>query len=220
MKNVRNTEKSPATVEEVAQMAASGNNLTAYEFYKERYGRYLQDSGKAGWNWCAFLFGNGWFIYHKMYKEAAWWILLCAALVPLKMWTRSLAFGIEAIAWVAFGYFGNYFLFRSIERKISDGYLLRENYKSTNSIGKTIGILFGCGVLTIFLAVVLSSVITTMISLKTSPLASLDQAALEKLATPIACYVCTGLLALWSGVLALLHRREQKLARAAAEGLE
>ena len=94
-----------------------------FDYYINRFAEMKQKNKKAGWNWCAFLFGPAWMIYRKMYVYAAiYWL---ASILLL-----SKIFLIDIFISVAAGVYGNKLYMTHLEKTAVEAKALQEPQKT------------------------------------------------------------------------------------------
>ncbi|MBQ3564645.1 MAG: DUF2628 domain-containing protein [Alphaproteobacteria bacterium] len=122
------------------------NNNSVNDYYIEAF-RKLENGKKHSWNWAAAIFGTTWLIYRKMYLYAFLFLLLDVFAVFIVYSATSekigsdyfvdrstfeaiYVWGIGAISFLFFGYYGNRLYYKAVKKKISKGYHLLNRYHS------------------------------------------------------------------------------------------
>jgi len=103
------------------------------------------EEGCDSWNWAAFFLQGMWMFYRKMYLYGLFSLALDFAIFFVIMSSTSIriSFGLSFVCNIAYkclyGYFGNRIYYSVVKERISDGYHLMDEYKSTS---KSLAILF------------------------------------------------------------------------------
>jgi Protein of unknown function (DUF2628) len=92
-------------------------------YYRARWRKLSADGRPVSWNWSAFVLGWPWLTYRKLY-----WFYLADWGVSYLVYTAAIHRMILAVTYLGFvlavrmllGLFGNFILFRSIERSVRD----------------------------------------------------------------------------------------------------
>lgn len=94
--------------------------------YLNKFGIMESTGSKISWNWCAFLLTSAWMIYRKMYKPAAFIIVIEYLLIPVlaSLFTGTFSLGLISTSVgstlslavsILLGMFGNYIYMKNID---------------------------------------------------------------------------------------------------------
>lgn len=122
-----------------ARLVVNENDLAYFicdnqVYYRNKFQKMRVTNSKISWNWAAFLFGNCWLVYRKMYGICAIVYSTNFVLSRLLPYPINLIFSLAL--WVCYGLFGNYVYMRHAENEIIYGKTMDDNSKKYYYIKK------------------------------------------------------------------------------------
>lgn len=117
------------------------------DYYKSKFKEMEVSKKKVTWNWCAFLFGQAWYIYRKMWIPAIIFLLINTGLTALDFYGligENFVLIIDMAIWVFNGMFGNYIYMQYVNnnlKKLKDLDEDQKFYYCKRKGGTSIGIL-------------------------------------------------------------------------------
>ncbi len=121
------------------------------DYYLSAFKR-IEETGKSTWNWAAFLGGEMWLNYRKMYMFGVFYFILAAIVsfifsFSIETFCKSAGFAWTEEIWISIfligflllpriilGFFGNKFYYKRVKKNIRKGYHLCDKYKVTSPV--------------------------------------------------------------------------------------
>ncbi len=112
------------------------SRVTVTDYYIKAFQK-LESKGKDSWNWSAMLFTGAWLFYRKMYLYA--FLLSVFEFCVLSFFgyiitghdvsvVSKVFLGAKILERLFLGYYGNRLYYRTVKKRIADGYHLLDNY--------------------------------------------------------------------------------------------